>query len=308
MSDYTSFFTESPTGATIRVFNCDHNNPRAIVHINHGMSEHAGRYERFAQFLNVRGYASFAHDHRGHGETTARDAPIGKFADKEGWAKVIADVDHVNGLIKERKPGVQVVLFGHSMGTIVGLNYCIQHSDQINAAALWNSGVDAGPLLTIYAMLLSVERVFKGSDVASQIANKLTFDGWNKKFAPNRTQSDWLSRDDAEVDKYIADPLCGFDATNSLWTDLLQGIKTGASDASLSRIRNDLPMHFVAGSEDPCTDNGKAVGRLHQRLLKTGIKDITCRILDGTRHESLNEINRDDTMREFADWLDKRFQ
>jgi alpha-beta hydrolase superfamily lysophospholipase len=298
----------SPTGASLQLYLKETTDkPKAVVHLNHGMCEHMSRYERFATALTDNGYHVVGHDHRGHGYTTAADAPQGQFAGQDGFQKVIADVDAVNAHIRTKYPDLPIVYFGHSMGAIIGLNYCIQHSKKIAAAALWNSGVDGGLLLTVYGFLLKLERMFKGSDVPSQIAKKLAFEDWNKKFKPNRTQSDWLTRDEAEVDQYLADPLCGFDATNSLWGDLLEGVKTGADDAQLAKIRNDLPMHLLAGGKDPCSDNGKGVERLYTRLQKQGINDITFKLHPDNRHEALNELNRNEVMQEFIDWLDVRF-
>ncbi len=307
----TSFTTskfESPTGATIAVYQIKAKIPaKAVVHINHGMAEHSARYERFANVLAENGYHTIAHDHRGHGHTTAPDAPLGMFSNADGWQKSLADVDAVIDMACENFPDLPIIYFGHSMGSIIGLNYCIKHSIKIDAAALWNSGVDSGILLTAYSFLLGLERLLKGSDVPSQIARKLAFEDWNKKFKPNRTESDWLTRDEAEVDKYIADPLCGFDASNSLWSDLLEGIQTGGDDRELAKIRNDLPMHLQAGGKDPCSDNGRAVERVAIRLQRTGIKDLTQVLHADNRHESLNELNRDDVMRDFLGWLDERF-
>ena len=265
----------SSTGAELQLYKIEtKGKAKAVIHINHGMCEHIDRYERFATFLAANGYHTIGHAHRRHGHTTAPDAPLGQFGKSDGWSKVIADVDAVNDEARKLYPDLPIIYFGHSMGAIVGLNYCIQHSDKITASALWNSGVDGGLLLSVYGFLLKLERMFKGSDVPSQVAKKLAFEDWNKKFKPNRTQSDWLSRDEGEVDKYLADPLCGFDATNSLWGDLLEGIQTGAEDIEISKIRDDLPIHMLAGGKDPCSDNGRAVERLHDRLKKSGIKDI----------------------------------
>ena len=269
MTDFERTKLASPSGATLQLYGLETSgNPKAVIHINHGMCEHIGRYEHFCKFLAENGYHSVGHDHRGHGKTTAPDAPIGTFAKKNGWSKVIEDVLAVNTEIARLYPETPIIYFGHSMGAIVGLSYCIKHSNTIAGAALWNSGVDGGPLLTIYGLLLKVERMLKGSDVPSQIARKLAFEDWNKKFAPNRTQSDWLTRDETEVDKYLADPLCGFDASNGLWTDLLGGIRLGASDHEISKIDKQLPIHLLAGGQDPCSDRGKGVKRLdrsHER-------------------------------------------
>ena len=305
MTSHKQITLESTTSAKLAVYKwlCS-SKAKAIIHINHGMAEHAARYDRFANHLNDCGYHVFAHDHRGHGQTIASDTHQGMFAKVDGWEKIIADVNMVQGHIKESYPDLPVFLFGHSMGSIIGLNYCIRHSDTLAGAALWNSGVDGGPLLHILGFLLGIERMLKGSDVTSDLANAVTFKTWNKKFAPNRTEFDWLSKDETEVDKYVNDPLCGFPTCNGLWRDLLIGIRAGASDAELAKIRKSLPMHLLAGGQDPCSDNGKAVERLAARLTQCGIKSVETRIFPENRHEALNEINRDDVMIGFTDWLD----
>ena len=308
MTAFTKSTLESSTGASLALYSwpCKAG-AKAIIHINHGMAEHCARYDRFAQALNGAGYHVIAHDHRGHGSTTAPDAHQGLFATSNGWDKVIEDVMTVNADAKKTWPGLPIIYFGHSMGSIIGLNVCIKHSNQLDAAALWNSGVDGGLLLSVYSALLGAERMFKGSDVPSGIARKLTFETWNKVFKPNRTESDWLSRDEAEVDKYVTDPLCGFDCCNGLWRDLLEGIRTGGDDTALSAIRSDLPIHLLAGGQDPCSDKGKAVARVAARLEKAGLRDLTNVIHPENRHEALNELNREEITNDFIQWLDQRF-
>ena len=298
----------SPTGADLAVYTSTvggRAKPKGIIHVNHGMAEHSARYARFAEALNMAGYHVIVQDHRGHGGTKAADAPLGVFASAAGAQKVLEDCRFVNAHAREAWPGLPVVWFGHSMGSIIGLNYCIRHSNTIDGAALWNSGVDGGALLFIYRTLLKAERMFKGSDVPSAVAHKLTFETWNRKFAPNRTEFDWLSRDKAEVDKYVADPLCGFPCSVGLWLDVTDMIATGASDRELGKIRKDLPMNLLGGAADPCTDGGKAMTRLAARLEKTGIGDLECAVLPDTRHESLNETNRDETTERFIRWVER---
>ena len=307
---WSPFRFESSTGANLRVFSLISNKekPKGVVHINHGMAEHAARYETFAKELAKAGYHAYAHEHRGHGETTAPDAPMGNFSNHEGWEKVIEDVNSVNAHIQTQHPDLPIIYFGHSMGAIIGLNYCMMHSNTLQAAALWNSGADGGILLFVYRVLLKIERMFKGSDVPSGVAMKLTFEDWNRKFAPNRTPCDWLSRDETEVDKYVADPLCGFATTTGLWLDVLKGIKNGNRNDELAKIRKNLPMFLLGGGADPCTNKGQAMTRLAHRLERTGIEDLRCKILPDTRHESLNEINRNETIASFIKWLDDRFE
>ena len=298
----------SPTGATLNVYlQQASGTPRAIVQINHGMAEHAARYARFAAFLAQNGYGAIAHDHRGHGYTSAADAPRGVFASKEGWEKVMADVGAINAHARESFPGVPVVCFGHSMGAVIAMNYVLRHAATVDAAAIWNSAFDDNMLAAIGTFLLKTERMFKGSDVTSTLAPKLTFDAWNSKFKPNRTRSDWLSRDEAEVDKYVADPLCGFDVSIGMWLDVISGVQYAAKRGNIAALPRALPFHMLGGKADPCSDHGQSIARLAAKLLDAGIEDVSIDLLDDTRHECLNDLDRDKVMANFVHWLDDRF-
>lgn len=301
---------QSPTGATPAIYSCAAiGKPKAIIHINHGMAEHGARYDRFAGHLSKAGYHVIAHDHRGHGNTTASDAPLGCFStrSKSGLDLVIADMAAVNSHANQQFPDCPTVLFGHSMGTILGLVYCLKHSDTIEGAALWNAGFETGLLAMAYGGLLRAERMFKGSDVPSMIAQKLTFEDWNKRFKPNRTEFDWLSTDPKEVDKYVADPLCGFPVSIGLWLNVLEAIYMGADDRQLQTLPKDLPFHLQAGALDPCTNNGLAVQHLYERFVQAGFGDVHFNRLEGCRHESLNELDRDKITADFIRWLDARW-
>jgi alpha-beta hydrolase superfamily lysophospholipase len=308
MSNWTQSTLESPTGASLNLYSAvTGDKPRAIVQINHGMGEHAARYQRFADFLNGRGYGVYAHDHRGHGETSSLDAHPGHFASKDGWDKVVEDVLAVNSHIRQKHPGVPIICFGHSMGSIIGFSYALRHPGTIDALVCWNAGFTTGLLATVGKAILKIERMFKGSDVPSNITRKLTFDAWNGEFKPNRTEFDWLSRDEVEVDKYVNDPYCGIPISIGLWLDVLSGIYFNADNANLAVLPNNLPVHLQGGAADPCSEHGKAVAAIAPRLRKAGLKDVTLNILEDTRHESLNEVNRDEVMAGFADWCDQRF-
>ena len=299
---------ESPSGARLRLFSrLPEGRIRAAVQINHGMAEHAGRYARFADALARAGFAAFAHDHRGHGATEAPDAPRGVFGARDGFGKVIADVDAVNRHIRARDADMPVIAFGHSMGSIIALNYALRHPDRVAGLACWNAGVETGALARRSRLILGAERLLRGRERPSGLARKLTFDAWNKAFSPNRTGFDWLSRDEAEVDKYVADPDCGFEVSTGLWLDLLGGIFYGGDDRNLGSLARDLPVHVLGGAEDPCSNKGRDMAHLAARLERAGLTDVTLVTLPDTRHESLNEINRDTTTAGFLDWLGKRF-
>lgn len=295
----------SPTGADLNLFvKKAEGGPRAAVQINHGLAEHAARYDRFAGFLARRGFHVYVHDHRGHGGTRASDAPLGRFADKDGPAKVIADVDAVHDVIASEHPGVPVILFGHSMGASVALNYLLRHSSRIHAAAIWNGNFSQGLLGQVALGILGWERMRLGSDVPSRLLPKLTFQAWGKAVPNHRTLFDWLSRDEAEVEKYIADPLCGWDASVSMWRDVVSMALNGGSDAAFADVRRDLPVSIVGGEKDPASDYGKGITHLAKRMRAMGFSNLVSTVYADTRHESLNEVNRDIIMDDFAAWID----
>ncbi len=295
----------SPTGADLNLYvKRAPGNPRAVIQINHGLAEHAARYARFADFLSARGFHVYAHDHRGHGATKAPDAPLGKFADIDGIAKVIADVGAVHDLIATEHPGLPVIAFGHSLGASVALNFVLRHSGRVHAAAIWNGNFSQGLLGQLALGILGWERMRLGSDVPSRLLPKLTFQAWGKAVPNHRTLFDWLSRDPAEVDKYIADPLCGWDASVSMWRDVVNMALHGGKDSSFAGVRRDLPVNLVGGEKDPASDYGKAVDHLARRMRAMGFSNLVSKVYAETRHESLNEINRDAVMNDFSAWAD----
>ncbi len=307
MTDFSIAELTSSTGAKLAVRHMKASKAKAVVQINHGLAEHSERYQRFAKALAKAGYHSYAHDHRGHGFTSSADAPQGTFSNSDGIQKTIKDMHFINAHIKKTHPDLPIILFGHSMGAILGTNYAIEHSDTIDGAALWNFNVDGGVLVSILTTLLKIERALKGSDVPSNLAKKMTFDDWNRKFKPNRTDFDWLSRDETEVDRYIADPLCGFPASIGLWIQLTGAIQNAANDAQLAKIRTDLPINLLGGEDDPSSMKGQSLVRLQKRLQKLGHKDNVCKTLPGARHETLNETNRDKETASFINWLDEHW-
>jgi len=277
--------------------------PKAAVQICHGLAEHSARYTRFAIALNAAGYNMYAHDHRGHGANIGAYAPRGIFAQKDGYRVAIEDVLALNRHIHASHPGLPVVLFGHSMGGLIALNYTLIHSETVDAAAIWNANFNGGLENSAAMAILKIERMLKGSDVPSSILPKLTFRAWGNAIPNHRTAFDWLSRDPAEVEAYINDPLCGFDASVALWIDVFRMMKAGATDRNFANIRRDLPFNIVGGGEDPATDKAKATQKLAHRMRAMGFSNVTCTIYPDTRHESLNDLNRDEVTQNFLDWL-----
>jgi len=278
--------------------------PKAVVQIAHGLAEHAGRYARLADALNSAGYAVYANDHRGHGRT-AKSADLGFFAERDGWQKCVDDLWQLNRHIAATHPRLPIVLLGHSMGSTLAEQFMGDHGDALAGVAL--SGANGKPtaLPRIGGAVTRAERARLGARGKSKLVQSLTFDAFNKKFAPARTAFDWLSRDPAEVDKYVADPLCGFSATVQLWLDLLAGWAAVSRPAHRNRVPKALPIYLIAGGRDPVSGNTRQLGPWMAEYRAAGLVNLAHKFYPDARHELFNEINRDEVTHDLIVWLDR---
>ncbi len=277
--------------------------PRAVVQIAHGMAEHSARYARLAEALTASGYAVYAGDHRGHGGTAAK-ADHGYFADSDGWDTVVADLRAVTGVAQEEHPGLPVFLLGHSMGSFLARSYVIEDSRELSGVVLSGTAGDPGLLGKAGRAVAVGEARLRGRRHVSPLLDKLTFGQYNAAFKPNRTDFDWLSRDEAEVDLYVADELCGNTFTSGFFADLLGGL-SGINDRhQVARVRRDLPILLVAGEADPVGAGGTGVRAVADQYTSVGVADVTCTLYPGARHEIFNETNRDEVTADVIAWLD----
>jgi alpha-beta hydrolase superfamily lysophospholipase len=274
--------------------------PRAVVQIAHGLSEHSARYARLAAALNAAGYAAYANDNRGHGPKAAPD-DVGHFADDGGWGKVVGDFWTMNRLIAKEQPGVPIVFLGHSLGSFLGQEFVAEHSDALAGVVYSGSSGKPPAIATLGRVIARAERLRLGKRGTSQLIGQMWFGAYNKAFAPARTEFDWLSRDEKEVDAYIADPYCGFPFTSQLAIDVLDALPGLLKPERLARIRKDLPIYIFSGARDPVGANIKG---LIDALKSAGFTRVTTRIYPDARHETLNEVNREEVTRDLIAWLD----
>jgi alpha-beta hydrolase superfamily lysophospholipase len=279
--------------------------PKAVIQIAHGLAEHAGRYARLAADLNAVGYAVYANDHRGHGLTAAAQADLGLLALRDGWRKCISDLHEFNCRIAANHPGVPVILLGHSMGATLALQFISDHGDSLAGVVLSGASGQPTPMAAAGRLIARMERLRLGSQGHSRIVHALTFGAFNKPFAPARTEFDWLSRDSAEVDKYVADPWCGFPCSVQLWIDLLDGWTAASSLASFRRIPKDLPVYVISGKDDLVSAGCKQLEPMLKALEAAGLQDVQHKFYSGARHEIFNETNRDEVTRDLITWLDR---
>ncbi len=277
-----------------------HDKPKGVVVIAHGAAEHSARYGRFAEALNEDGYVAYAPDHRGHGETAGTLDQAG-WAGPDGWNGMLRDLQLVVARARSENPGLKVFLFGHSMGSFLAQRAIQLWGDKLDGCILSGS---SGAMAGVNDMLPALEMMAQG-DAARQPSDAWVqlFAGFNAPFTP-RTGFEWLSRDDAEVDKYVADPWCGFAFSNRLVADMMQGVAEMWQPENEARIPKTLPLLIFSGEEDPVGGNTETVKQLVARYTALGIEDMEVIFYPEGRHEMLNEINREFVTEDILNWLD----
>ncbi len=280
--------------------------PKAVIQIVHGITEHSGRYKRFASQLVAQGFSVVANDHRGHGHTVTKHDKFGHYADKNGWQLVTSDQKQINDWIKETYPATPIFIMGHSMGSFITRQFIINHGESVKGCILSGSTWESPLTYKAGGIVAWIESKRIGPKNISSLMNFLSLGSFNRAFKPARTRFDWLSRDVEEVDKYAGDELCGFDCTTQLWMDLLSGLADISSTNAMQKIPNELPILLVSGASDPVGKNGKGVNALERELIAAGNTNIECSLFPDARHELLNEINRDEVSERLISWLNQQ--
>ncbi len=261
--------------------------PRGVVQIAHGLAEHGARYDRLAQALTVAGFQVSANDHRGHGRSVSSEAGLGDFGEV-GFGGLIDDTAAYGASLVEADPDLPLFLVAHSMGSFAAQSVVLDHSQQYAGVVL--SGSTALDILA-------------GS--LAEAEGPVGLEAFNAGFE-HRTGYEWLSRDEAEVDAYVADPLCGFDVPDDAIPQMFAQAARLADPEALAGIRTDLPILIVSGQADPLSGDGQLVQLLGQRYRDAGVADVTTVVHPEARHEIFNETNRDEITAQVVDWLTAR--
>lgn len=302
------YFKSTKDNLDIHVYKWEPENKKTIgiVQISHGMSETAIRYECFAKNLTDNGYIVYINDHRGHGLTAKTIDNVGHLADSDGFTYLVEDINTLTNIIKEENEDLPIFLFGHSMGSFASQRYIMEYGNNIDGLILSGSNGKHGFILKIAEKIINYEIKKKGRLHRSKALDSLIFGGNNKKFKSPRTEFDWLSRDEKEVDKYIEDPFCGVLFTCGFFCDFIKGLQEIEDKENLKKIPLDLPIYIMSGDKDPIGKNGKGVLRLRDRYIKLGVKDVLCKLYEGGRHEMLNETNKDEVIRDILNWINEK--
>lgn len=262
--------------------------PKAVVQLAHGMGEYATRYSHPIAKLNAAGYAVLANDHRGHGPAALENRTLGDFG-PAGFPRLVDDMSALSDEIRRRHPGLPLFLLGHSMGSFASQLYVLGH-----AAGLAGLVLSGSSALDVMAQQFATVELVDG-----EFPNVL-----NAPFEPSRTPFDWLSRDTAQVDAYIASPLCGFAVTPESFGSLLASGASTGDPALLQRIPKDLPVYIFSGDRDPVGGNTALLDILANRYRDIGLREVQTRYYPEARHEMLNEVNRDEVIADLVRWLD----
>ena len=279
---------------------------RAIVQLAHGMCEYAERYEHLADFLCAADIALVAHDHQGHGHSTASPDDLGFIDEKNGADLLTADFRKMHLIIRERYPDTPVFLLGHSMGSFIVRDYLSRWSDDLSGAVICGT---AGPNPAAKAGILLAKAVIrlKGSRHRSKLLTSLSTGAYGKAFPGDPAgKNAWISRDAAVTDRYAADPLCRYTFTAAGYRDLFTLLDRVSAPGWAACLSKELPLYLIAGEQDPVGDMGKGVRIVADRLQQAGIRDLTLRLYADDRHEIFNELDKDRVFSDLLCWLEER--
>ncbi len=279
---------------------------RGILQISHGMVEYIDRYDRFARFMAEKGIAVIGNDHLGHGETAA-GKKYGYFTPEDGSYYVVRDLYRVTRYIRKKYPEVPFILMGHSMGSFMARRYAMTYGKQLDGLILMGTGSQPQWLLKAGLTLVRAFSAVKGQGAHSYFLEKLCFSSFNNHFKPVRTPSDWLTRDEKEVDAYRSHEYCQFTFTLNGYRTLFEVISFIQKKDHIKRLPHSLPILFASGEEDPVGDYGRGVKAVAREYQKAGVRDITCRLYPEARHELLNELEYEKTQEDIWNWLEKRW-
>ena len=263
---------------------------RAIFQVAHGMTEHIGRYDDFMTYLAENGFIVCGHDHLGHGKTAENETELGFFAEKNGDQLVCDDAFSFGKAVREAYPSLPLILLGHSMGSFIVRQTVRLYPDFCDALIIMGTG-GKNPLSAFGLGTSSAITLLRGKKHVSNLIYTLAFSSYNKRTGQKNSFA-WLTRDEKEIEKHDADPLCMFRFTVSAMHDLIRLQSLSNQKSWYAEIPKNLPILIVSGAEDPVGNYGKGVEEVYASLLAEGVTDVTRKLYPDMRHEILNELDR----------------
>lgn len=278
----------------------DYGSIRGVVQISHGMAEYSNRYAGFALELCKSGYAVFVSDHIGHGSSVTDKNMLGFFGES-GEETFVEDLKALTDIIKSEYNDLPLYLLGHGMGSLIARKYTAKYGYLLDGV-IYTGTSGQNPALGVGIQLANTLIKQNGPYYRSELLDTIAFGAYNRK-TEKRTDCDWVSRDTNEVDKFIADDLCGYKYTVSGMKALFLTLKAVSTRRWYNSVPLSMPILLLSGSMDPIGDYSKGVNEVYKTLKKTGHKYVTMKLYDGARHEILNEINRKEVYEDIIRWL-----
>lgn len=266
--------------------------PVCILQIVHGMAEHIDRYDEFARFLADKGILVVGEDHLGHGKSVPEGGTYGYFCEHDAVTVLVRNVHRLKKMMQEQYPGVLYFILGHSMGSFILRNYLFRYGSGIDGAVIVGTGMQPKTTLFLARTVTAIQKIFCGSKHVGKFIDKASFGKFNDRFEPLRTDFDWLSRETANVDRYIADPMCGFVFTLNGFAALFKLIHNCYDQEKIESMPKELPVLLLSGADDPVGNYGQSVTNVYQSYLKAGMQDVQMKLYENDRHELLNETDR----------------
>ena len=277
-------------------------NPIGVIQIVHGITEHIGRYEEFASYMANLGYIVVGNDHLGHGKSIITDKPkmyIGKLG---SWDYLVKDIHTLYELISEEHK-LPTYLIGFSLGSFVSRHYLIDYNPNYQKAILVGTGIQLGLVLNILKMIVKGEVKKIGEENTSKFIKDLSFGTYNKQIKDTKTDCDWLTSSEEEINKYLNDPLVGKDITGSLFYELLDGMVYTSKLSNIKKMK-DLPILLLSGLDDPVGSKGNGVKKLESIYKKNNI-DVTLKLYEGKRHDLFHETNKLEVFKDIEEYIKK---
>ena len=284
-------------------------NIKGVVQLHHGLAEHSLRYDRLGSVLCENGYVLVAYDMRGHGRTAENaekkgKGGFGKLADNDGFNRVVEDLHEMIEADKKEFAGKKVFLLGHSFGSFVSQGFIEKYSTLIDGCILCGTAGPMGAVINCGCLISALVKAVRGGDSYSKLLPKLSFGSYNKRISNKKTDMDWLSANEMNIQMYQDDKWCGIPLRTSFFYDMTHALKMIHKGSNIKKISNDLPIFFIYGSEDPVGSYGATIKKLYNIYKTNGIKKLAIKSYEGDRHEIFNENDKDIVEKDVIEWFD----
>ena len=279
---------------------------RGVLQIAHGMVEFIDRYDRYATFMAEQGFYVVGNDHLGHGKSVTDPSQLGYFAKHDGNFCVLGDMQQLREDTVAKYPDKPYFILGHSMGSFYARQFIEKYGEGLSGAIIMGTGYQPNSTLDLAIGLTAVFQQARGGHHRSETINNMALGSYNKSFEPARTKNDWLTKDEAIVDAYEANPLNQFMFTVNGYYNMFRGMRYCQRQENLDKIPKDLPVLVVSGANDPVGEFGKGPRMVAEAYRKTGLQDVTLKLYPDDRHEILNELDKEKVDQDLLTWMEER--